>query len=175
MKKVIDSLTGGLRELPTEPFGALLSNALYTERTLIDTLPQLIEEAQDPELRTSLEEHLEETRQHAANVERIFEAFGAEPVAERSALMVALKETHGELRSKAPTGTRDLVVAIAAATTEHVEIAMYSALRQIAEAIGTPDVAGLIDENLAQEQHALEQAEKAMAQLASQRRFDLAE
>lgn len=174
MKKVINAVTGDSRGLPGQPFVALLSSALYTERELVNTLPELIGEAADAELRASLQEHLEETRQHAANVERMFEVFGAEPASERSALMDALKQTHSELRSATPGEMRDLVVAIAAATTEHVEIAMYSALRQMAESIGRSDVARLIDRNLAEEQHALQLAEKAMSELTSQHRSELA-
>ena len=42
-------------------------------------LPSMIENASSPELRTALEDHLEETRGHVARLEQVFAALGTAP------------------------------------------------------------------------------------------------
>ena len=61
---------------PRELFIHELGDILYVERDLASkTLPQLIGEVKDAEFREALENHLEETKQHVANVEKVFEIF----------------------------------------------------------------------------------------------------
>ena len=45
-------------------------------------IPSMIEAASSAELRTALEQHLEETRTHVTRVEKVFGIIGAEPEAE---------------------------------------------------------------------------------------------
>jgi ferritin-like metal-binding protein YciE len=167
MKKVVNKLTGGPGQIPNQPFPAMLSSLLYTERQLCEMLPKLIIEASDPELKRGLQEHLEQTRQHVANVERMFQAFDARPTAEPSPALDGLERSHVELSAKTPDPLKDLVVASAAAAGEHHEIAMYEALREMAGAVGKREVVALIDQNLDQERHALQVAEQATHRLAS--------
>jgi ferritin-like metal-binding protein YciE len=42
-------------------------------------LPSMIENARSPELRTALQQHLGETRNHVARLERVFGTLGVEP------------------------------------------------------------------------------------------------
>ena len=62
-----------------------LGDMLYAERLLVKALPQLQKEASDDELAQAFREHLEETKQHVANVEAAFEALGETPPKPRSA------------------------------------------------------------------------------------------
>jgi len=55
------------------------------------------------------------------------------------------------------------------ARTEHVEIAAYNGLYHLAKALGEDEVASLLRENLEQEEHALEQAEHALAKLLAEK------
>jgi len=65
---------------PRELFLHELGDILYVERALADeALPKLIGEVKDEEFRAGLERHLEQTRQHVANVESVFESLGEEP------------------------------------------------------------------------------------------------
>lgn len=173
MKRMMNKVTGGPGEMPNQPFRGMLAETLFTERQLVDTLPKLISEAQDPELRESLSHHLEETRGHVANVERMFELFGAEPEAEESPVMRGLQEAHSTLSSKTSDGLRDMVVATAAAATEHHEIAIYEGLLTMAEAMGKREVCDLIEKNLGQERHALELATRATHELSESHTADM--
>jgi ferritin-like metal-binding protein YciE len=51
--------------------------------------------------------------------------------------------------------------------TEHHEIAVYEALILKARAMGREDVCGLLQQNLEQEQHTLEEAKSALKQVAT--------
>ena len=65
---------------PRELFLHELGDILYVERALAkETLPKLIGEVSDEEFKSGLESHLEQTRQHVANVEKVFELLGEGP------------------------------------------------------------------------------------------------
>ena len=64
---------------PRDLFLHELGDVLYAERTLVKTLPKLEKEASDDELAEGFRAHLEETKQHVANVERAFEALARSP------------------------------------------------------------------------------------------------
>lgn len=172
MKKMFNKTVGADREMPAEPFPTLLGAALATEQTLVGTIPQLIEEAHDETLKESLSHHLEETRGHVRNMEQVFECFGAQPSPGHNPVMDGLTKTHSELKSKTSEDRRDLVVATAAAATEHAEIATYEALRAMADAQGNAEAVGLIDTTLGQEKHALELAEQAAQKLSAKHATD---
>jgi ferritin-like metal-binding protein YciE len=62
----------------------------------------------------------------------------------------------------------DTVLLAAAAKTEHVEIAMCGGLITKAEAMGADDVVALLEENLEQEQHTLEEVRQAAHRLSTE-------
>ena len=151
-----------------EPFVIMLREQLYTERELVDTLPKLISETGDRELKTNLEHHLEETREHVRRLEQVFEAIGQDANPKKSAVMNSLKKVHGELSKEAGDDLRDIVVASAAASTEHYEISVYEAAICVAKALGESRVERLLKQNLEQEQQALEHAREAVEKLTMQ-------
>jgi ferritin-like metal-binding protein YciE len=67
---------------------------------------------------------------------------------------------------KAGESVVDAVILSAAAETEHHEIAVYEALMTHAEAMGEPEVVRLLQENLEQEQHTLDEVRKHSQQVA---------
>ena len=50
-----------------------LKDLYSAENQLIKALPKMIDAASSDELRTSIEEHLEKTKQHATRLEKIFD------------------------------------------------------------------------------------------------------
>ena len=62
----------------------------------------------------------------------------------------------------------DAVLLGAAAKTEHVEIAMYEGLITKAEAMGEDDIVSLLEENLEQEKHTLEEVRTASQQVSKE-------
>ena len=75
--------------------------------------------------------------------------------------------TEGEkLMGKVDDELMDAVLLGAAAKTEHVEIAMYEGLITKAAAMGADEVVALLQENLEQEQHTLEEVKQASQELS---------
>lgn len=144
-----------------------LGDILFIERMLaFEVLPELLKQATDPELAAAIADHLAETKQHVTNVERAFEAVGAEPSSDHSPPFVGLKDQHSKIAGniKSPV-LGDLWHAAAAIHTEHYEIAAYRHLRLLAQALGNEDLDRLLAENLDQEEHALGRLEQTATEL----------
>lgn len=159
-------LFGGKIETSRDLYLYKLGAALTMERTIIDMIPQLAEHANDAQLRQALELHLSETQGHAKNLERAFEALGAEPDdAPCPAIEGLEKEGQANLKM-VDDSLNDMVILSGVAETEHHEIAVYEGLITNAEAMGADDVVVLLRENLESEQSALAKAQAMTQQLA---------
>jgi ferritin-like metal-binding protein YciE len=145
---------------PRELFLHELGDILYVEEQLAqEVLPKLINEVQHDEFRTSLENHLADTRRHIENVEQVFSTLGESPKPEQCVGFEGLKKEKDDLTGKVSDTMIDAVNAGAAARTEHYEIAAYTGLIEKARALGEQDVVSLLDENLKEEKEALRQVE----------------
>jgi ferritin-like metal-binding protein YciE len=153
---------------PRELFLHELGDVLFVEQTLVKTLPQLEQEASDPELAQGFREHLSETRHHVTNVEDAFRALGETPKAEKCAGIKGIKTEHDEfVEDQSPSAeVLDSFLTGAAARTEYYEIAAYEGLITTAKAMGETDVATLLSENLAQEKVALTKMQSIGKRLA---------
>jgi ferritin-like metal-binding protein YciE len=154
---------------PRELFLHELGDILYVERTLAEeTLPKLIGEVSDDEFRSGLESHLDQTRRHVSNVERVFELLGEETRVEECIGFEGLKAEHDQLANESSSSLIDIVDVGAAARTENYEIAAYEGLRRMAKAMGEDDAVDLLDENLKQEKETLREVEKIATRLSNE-------
>lgn len=154
---------------PRELFLHELGDILYVERKLVDeVLPRLIDEVQDEELRTGLESHLEDTRGHVQNVEKVFAELGETPKAETCIGFEGLKKEHDQLVRQATPELIDSVDLGAAARTESYEIAAYEGLRRMAKGLGEDRAVDLLDRNLAEEKEALRLVEKIATRVSKE-------
>jgi ferritin-like metal-binding protein YciE len=154
---------------PRELFLHELGDILYVERKLSDeVLPKLIGEVSDEEFKSGLESHLEETRQHVANVEKVFELVGEEPEVETCVGFEGLKSEHDQLIEESASSLVDIIDVGAAARTENYEIAAYEGLRRMAKAMGKEEAVDLLDANLKQEKEALREVEKIATRLSNE-------
>jgi ferritin-like metal-binding protein YciE len=154
---------------PRDLFIHELGDILYVERALVaEALPKLIDEVSDDELKSGLESHLEQTRRHVQNVERVFELLGEEPHAEECIGFEGLKSEHDALTGKASSSLLDLIDLGAAARTENYEIAAYEGLRRMAKGLGEDKAVELLDKNLAEEKEALRQVEKIATRISNE-------
>lgn len=147
-----------------------LGDVLYAERLLVKALPQLQKEASDDELAQAFGEHLEETKQHVANVEAAFEALGETPKAEKCPAIEGIKKEHDEFVEKESPSPEILnsFLTGAGARAEHYEIAAYEGLIVAAEAMDEPDIATLLTANLDQEKEALKLVKTIAKRLATE-------
>ena len=139
-----------------------------------EALPKLIDEVQDAEFKSGLENHLEQTQRHVVNVERVFEILGETPHEEECVAFEGLKKEHQEMTKESSSSLIDLVDLGAAARTESYEIAAYEGLRRMAKALGENDAVELLDENLAQEKEALREVEKIATRISNESFAELA-
>jgi ferritin-like metal-binding protein YciE len=155
-------------EDPRELFLHELGDLLYAENTLVKVLPKLAKEASDEELSGAFEAHREETQQHAANLEQVFKLIGEKPKAEQCPGIDGIKTEHDEfMKEEQPSAeVTDLFLTGAGARAEHYEIAAYTGLITMAQAMGESDAVVLLQENLKQEQAALAKLEKAATRLS---------
>jgi ferritin-like metal-binding protein YciE len=155
---------------PRQLFVNELQAMLYVEQKLAsDVLPQLADEVSNSEFKEEIRHHLDETKQHVANVERVFELLGEEPKADKSHAVDGLVAQHDKVVKNIRTDElRDFFDAGAAAKTEHLEIAAYESLITAAETLGDDEIVSLLEENLDQEKDALKQAKKVSETIAQE-------
>jgi len=154
---------------PRDLFLHELGDILYVERGLAkETLPKLIGEVSDEEFKSGLESHLEQTRQHVANVEKVFELLGEGPEVEKCVGFEGLKKEHDQLIEESASTLVDIVDVGAAARTENYEIAAYEGLRRMAKAMGEDEAVELLDANLKQEKETLQEVEKIATRLSNE-------
>jgi ferritin-like metal-binding protein YciE len=132
-----------------------LAELLWVERMLaFEAMPKMIDDVRNETLRGVLEEHLEETRYHAARVEQAIRDAGAEPTSARSAALAGLLDQHDAQEIPDP-GLRDLHHCRGAIRVEHLELGLY-------------DAVALLDKNKKEEEKALERL-RSLAEVLSSR------
>jgi Mn-containing catalase len=154
---------------PRELFLSELADLYYSEKALEKVLPKLAEEATDTELTKGFEQHYEQTKKHAANIESVFEVLGVRPQAKRCPGIDGIKQEHDEFMAEhdASPELTDLFLTGAAARAEHYEIAAYTGLLTLARSLGEPKVTRLLQQNLKDEQAALKKVESAAKRLSN--------
>ena len=153
-----------------ELFTQMLGQMLTVERMLAEeVLPTLAEQTQDQELREGFEHHIEETRGQLANVEQAFSKLGESAKAQPSKTLEALEREYRQtIEEIGPPELGDCFRTAAAAKTEHFEIAAYTSLITMAQAMGEDEVVELLQENLSQEEETLQTVEQAAEKLTGQ-------
>lgn len=142
---------------PQEAYNYKLGAALKMERTILGMLDNLIEEANEEELRNAFREHQTETRGHVANVEAAFAACGWEPDESPCPTIEAIEKEGKANAKKTDDSLVDSVLVGGAMETEHHEMAVYEYLIVGARAMGRDDVVRLLEANLEDERNALAQ------------------
>lgn len=138
----------GLKELYIEELKDLYS----AENQLVKALPKLAKAATSPELRSGFEEHLEQTQGHVERLEKIFKALDESPKGKKCAGMEGLVQEGSEVMAEDFEGAvMDAALIGAAQRVEHYEIAAYGTVRELAEILGEPDQASLLQQTLDEE------------------------
>jgi ferritin-like metal-binding protein YciE len=151
-------------ELLTHKLGA----ALTMENTVLKMLGELEAEARHEELKQLFSHHADETRQQIRNLEAAFSALGEEPDEKPCPAIKGLQlEGKANIELTDDSLVDDVILA-GAAETEHHEIAVYEELITYAQALGRKDVAGLLQENLQQEEHTLDEVRQAAERIAAE-------
>ena len=155
---------------PKELFSYKLGAALKMENTVLEMLGDLEDAAQSDQLKQQFSHHADETRQQISNIEQAFSALGHDPDDSPCPAIEGIEKEGKANIKKADDSLVDAVILSGAAETEHHEIAVYEGLITEAEAMGKQDIVQLLQQNLEQEQHTLDEVKQAMHEVA-QRQF----
>ena len=134
-------------------------------------LQQLIDACKDTDLAAALNEHLVETRLHVERVETAFRRIDVAPTANLSASFESAVAQHDRL-ADAILGPDlgDLFHAITALRTEHWEIASYTSLLEVGNALDYRDEMSDLRETLGEEEHARDTLQGIVPQLTESTR-----
>lgn len=133
-----------------------LKDIYWAEKHLVKTLPKMKKAATSPELQQAFTNHLEETKEHAVRLEKVFEILGKKAQAKKCDAMEGItKEGESIIEDTEPgTATRDVGLILAGQKVEHYEISTYGGLAQLARTIGKDDIAQILETTLAEEKNA---------------------
>jgi ferritin-like metal-binding protein YciE len=126
------------------------------EKRLTKAIPKLAKKATNEELRSALEEHLEETEQQVQRLEQAFDHLGERAKAKPCAGMRGIIEEGDEHVGEDydDDDLRDAVIIGSAQRVEHYEIAAYGTAIAHARLLEQEDVVGLLEESLKEEKAA---------------------
>jgi ferritin-like metal-binding protein YciE len=137
-----------LRELYVDE----LKDIYSAETQLVKALPKMAKAAVSEELRSGFEQHLEQTKGHAARLEQIFKALDEKPTGKHCNGMEGLIKEGGEAAEEGYEGeTKDAALIGAAQRVEHYEIAAYGTVRAMAEKLGEDAAVKLLSQTLQEE------------------------
>jgi ferritin-like metal-binding protein YciE len=132
-----------------------LMKALDMEQTIVKSLPDLIENSTDKELREAFRMHLEESRGHVSTVERMLRDRRGQAETKACKVMNGLAtEASDTIKDATDPSVRDIALIGAAQQVEHHEIAVYGTLRRWAELLGLDEDAALLESIEAEEENA---------------------
>jgi ferritin-like metal-binding protein YciE len=139
-----------LRELFIEELQDLYS----AETQIIDALPDMIKKTTSPDLKAGFTNHLEQTRQHVARLDRIFDQLGEDVDRDDKTckgMQGILKDGKELLKSDAEPEVLDAGMIAAAQRVEHYEIAGYGTVRTYAQLLGRNEWVQLLEQTLQEE------------------------
>ena len=118
-------------------------------------LPMMIESSTSPQLRSAFEQHLEETRNHVARLERVFSTIGAKADTEGNDIFDEISSSAKDMAGHIKTShLRDAALIVGGNKVEHFEMALYGSLVAFAQQLGFNDAASLLQQTLNEEKAA---------------------
>lgn len=129
-----------------------LKDLYSAEKQLTKGLPKMAKAATNAKLAAGFKKHLEETKEHAARLEKILESHGQTTRGPKCQGMEGLlKEGDDMIEEEADDEVRDAGLISAAQRVEHYEIAGYGCARTYAEILGDKEGAKLLQKTLNEE------------------------
>jgi ferritin-like metal-binding protein YciE len=133
-------------------FAHTLRDIYYAENKIVQALPEMIEKADDAQLRQGFQTHLAETKNHVKRLEQVFRMHGLEvegvdcPAID--GIIEEAQDVSGEVEDKS---VLDAALIAAAQAVEHYEITRYGSLIAWAKQLGRSDCASVLQQNLDEE------------------------
>jgi ferritin-like metal-binding protein YciE len=133
------------------------------EQQIIKTLPKLVKLASENELKTALNDHLKETKNHKERLDKIFAELKISTQEKTcKAMEMLLKEGEKLILKEETPALRDAAIIASAQKVEHYEMAVYGTLRTFASYLKYPKIQGMLQDTLNEEGA----ADKKLTQIA---------
>lgn len=129
---------------------------LYDAETQItEALPDMIEAAHNPALKSALQEHLTVTEEQIARLDRVFGMLNEEATGKTcKGMKGVIKEGSDLISQGGDHSVIDAGIISSAQHVEHYEIAGYGTVRTYAQLLGRNDIAQLLEQSLQEEKNA---------------------
>jgi ferritin-like metal-binding protein YciE len=132
-----------------------LRDLYNAEQQLVDALPKMADAAKAPDLKSAFNHHLEQTKQHASRLERVFAGIKEKASGETCEAMKGLiKEGELIIKAEGAADVRDAGLIGAAQRVEHYEMAGYGTARTLARRLGENEIASVLQQTLNEESEA---------------------
>ena len=129
-----------------------LKDLYSAEKQLTKALPKMAKAASNEQLKAGFTQHLEETKEHVARLEKVLKGLDATTRGPKCKAMEGLVEEGKEIMEEdMEPAILDLALIGAAQKVEHYEIAGYGTARALAEISGEDQVAKILQETLDEE------------------------
>jgi ferritin-like metal-binding protein YciE len=131
-----------------------LKDLYDAENRIIKALPKMAEAAKSPDLKNAFDEHLQETCNHAARLERIFNSLNESPKGQKCKGVIGIIDEGEDMIDEtddSPSAVVDAALIASAQRVEHYEIAAYGTVRTWAQRLGRADDMVLLNETLQEE------------------------
>jgi len=139
-----------------ELFEHELQDIYSAEQSLLDALEQMANESSDREIRKGFTQHRKETQGQIKRLEKIYKTLGRKPESSSCPGIEGLiKEKKAFMREKPSDELLEFYNIGAAQKVERYEITAYEALIDMAEKLAMSDVVDLLEQNLQEEEMAL--------------------
>jgi ferritin-like metal-binding protein YciE len=139
-----------------EFFTDQLEDIFWAEKKMVKALEKLKEAATTVRLKESLNDHLEETKQHVERLKNVFALLGETAGEKKCKAMAGIIDEGEDIIDETDKGSaqRDVGLIFAAQKAEHYEIATYGGLATLARTLGYNQVADLLGKTLLEEKQA---------------------
>lgn len=130
-----------------------LKDTYYAERKILKALPKMMRAAQAAELKAAFAKHLDQTEEHVARLQQVFEIMGR-PARGKTcpAIDGILEEGEEVLQSYAGSNALDAGLIGSAQAVEHYEIARYGTMCRWAQVLGIDEALALLQMTLDEEE-----------------------
>ena len=132
-----------------------LQDIYYAENKILKSLPEMIENATDTQLKQGLQSHMQETKGHVQRLEQVFGMIGQKAQSVNCPAIDGIIEEADEVSGEvADKRVLDAAIIAAGQAVEHYEITRYGSLIAWAKELGRSDVATVLQQTLEEEKAA---------------------
>src|SRR5580765_3696030 len=149
-----------------------LKDLFSAENQLLKALPKMAKASTSEDLRAGFEEHLEQTKEHVARLERIFKALDESPGGKKCKGMEGLIKEGAEIIAEDPDPEElDAGLISAAQRVEHYEMAGYGCVCAYAKLLGEDRALAFLNQTLEEEK----ETDKKLTQLSGRINLEAAD